>query len=127
METITMELSAEECKQIQSQREVKEQVITIKRQKKLLEVYESEIDFLKFQLEKLTTECQKRTKLWSNDKKKYVDYVKVNHKLMRTVINCWEDGHKTKEEIKNLDDIIEKCDDLVIENEKLEEWNGNMK
>tara|TARA_R100000951_G_scaffold41788_1_gene35227 strand:+ start:107 stop:283 length:177 start_codon:yes stop_codon:yes gene_type:complete len=50
METITMEVSAEECKEILSQRDVKEQVkeqvITIARQKKLLETYESKIDFL---------------------------------------------------------------------------------
>ncbi len=127
METITMELSTEECKQILSQRDVKEQVVTIARQKKLLETYESENDYLKFQLDKLTKECQKRTKRWYLNKKTDNEYIKQINKLVRTVINCWDDGCKTKQEIKNLDDIIKKCDDLVIENEKLEEWNGNMK
>lgn len=127
METITMEVSAEEWKHIQSQREVKEQVITIARQKKLLETYESEIVQLKYHIEKLSSECQKRTRRWYLNKKTDNEYIKQINKLVRTVINCWDDGYTTKQEIKNLSHVIEKCDDLVKENEKLEEWNGNMK
>lgn len=127
METITVEVSAEEWKQIQSQRDVKEQVVTIARQKKLLETYESEIVQLKYHIDKLSDECQKRTRRWYLNKKTDNEYIKQINKLVRTVINCWDDGYTTKQEIKNLGFAIEKCQTIVVENEKLEEWNGNMK
>lgn len=127
METITVEVSAEEWKQIQSQRDVKEQVITIMRQKYLLEKYEGEIVQLKYHIDKLSDECQKRTRRWYLNKKKDIEYIKQINKLVRTVINCWDDGYTTKQEKINLGIAIEKCQTLVVENEKLEEWNGNMK
>jgi len=127
MATINVDLSVDEWKHIQLQREVKEQVITITRQKKLLETYESEIHFFKDHNEKLSTECQKRTRRWYLNKKRDNEYIKHINKLVRTIINCWHDGCKTKQQIKNLDDTIIKCQVLVVENEHLEEWNGNMK
>tara|TARA_R110001592_G_scaffold18271_3_gene76075 strand:+ start:11687 stop:12070 length:384 start_codon:yes stop_codon:yes gene_type:complete len=127
METITMEVSAEECKEIQSQREVKEQVVTIARQKKLLESYESENDYLKFQLDKLSTKYEIQFSRWKNYKKKHVEYIKVVHKLARTVNNCWDDGCTTKEQKFNLGIVIANLNDNVNTHENLEEWNGNMK
>ena len=133
METITMEVSPEECKEILSQRDMKEQVkqqvVKINRLEKLVETYQSENDYLKFKLENdyLSGKYEIQFNRWKNYKKKHVEYIKVIHKLARTVNNCWDDGCTTKQEKFNLGIVIANLNDLVVENEKLEEWNGNMK
>tara|TARA_R100000951_G_scaffold41788_1_gene35228 strand:+ start:258 stop:494 length:237 start_codon:yes stop_codon:yes gene_type:complete len=78
-------------------------------------------------MKKISTKYEIQFNRWKNYKKKHVEYIKVVHKLSRTVGNCWHDGCTTKEQKNNLDIVIAKLIDNVNTHENLEEWNENMK